>query len=77
MERMVAMPRTNPPEQTGISMTNDPYAKAVPAKDYSHDDDKTPFENFEGLTSNLLKVPKEEVDEKRAEREEARKRKRN
>ena len=33
---------------------------------------KTPFENFEGLAANLLKVPKEELDEKRAEREEAR-----
>lgn len=33
----------------------------------------TPFGNFEGLTAKLLKVPKEEVDEKRAEREEARK----
>jgi hypothetical protein len=36
--------------------------------------EKTPFENFEGLAAKLLKVPKEEVDEKRAEREKARKR---
>jgi hypothetical protein len=35
--------------------------------------DKTPFENFEGLAAKLLKVPKEEVDEKRAEQENARK----
>jgi hypothetical protein len=37
--------------------------------------DTTPFENFEGLAAKLLKVPKEEVDEKRAERKEARKHK--
>jgi len=42
----------------------------TPQKDH----DKTPFGNFEGLAAKLLKVPKEEVDEKRAE-EEARKRK--
>ena len=36
--------------------------------------DKTPFENFEGLATKLLKVPKEEVDEKRAERERDKKR---
>ena len=34
--------------------------------------DRTPFENFEALTTKLLKVPKEEVDEKRIERTEAR-----
>jgi hypothetical protein len=33
------------------------------------------FANFEALTENLLKVPKEEVDEQRAEQEKARKRK--
>lgn len=38
----------------------------------SRDDEKTPFENFEGLAAKLLKVPKEEVDEKRAEREKKR-----
>jgi hypothetical protein len=43
----------------------------TPPKDH----DKTPFENFEGLAGKLLKVPKEEVDEKRAEEEKARKRK--
>ena len=45
----------------------------TPRRDYSHDQ-KTPFENFEGLATLLLKVPKEEVDEKRAEQEKARKR---
>ena len=40
-----------------------------------HEGDKTPFENFEDLTTKLLQVTKEEVDEKRAERENARKRK--
>jgi hypothetical protein len=30
------------------------------------------FEHFEHLTQKLLKVPKEEVDEKRAEREKKR-----
>ncbi len=29
---------------------------------------RTPFENFEGLATKLLRVPKEEVDKKRAER---------
>jgi hypothetical protein len=33
------------------------------------------FDRFEALTEKLLKVPKEEVDEKRAEWEEARKHK--
>ena len=37
------------------------------------DHEKIPFENFESLTSTLPKVPKEEVDEKRAEWEETRK----
>ena len=37
--------------------------------------DSSSFERFEALTEKLLKVPKEEVDEKRAEREKARKRK--
>ena len=37
--------------------------------------DKTPFESFEDLTSKLLKVPKEEMNERRIERKEARKRK--
>ena len=37
--------------------------------------DETPLESFEDLTSKLLKVPKEEVDQKRAEQKEARKRK--
>ena len=37
---------------------------------------RTPFENFEGLATKLLQVPKEEVDKKRAERENTRKRKR-
>jgi hypothetical protein len=32
------------------------------------------FDRFENLTEKLLKVPKEEVDEKLAERKEARKR---
>ena len=36
---------------------------------------KTPFEKFEGLTSRLLKVPKEEMNERRIERKEARERK--
>jgi hypothetical protein len=69
------MPRTNPPELTGFGMTNDPYAKAAQNKDNKRGDEKTPFKSFEDLTSNLLKVPKEEVDEKRAEWEETRKRK--
>jgi hypothetical protein len=38
----------------------------------SSGEEKTPFENFEGLASKLLRVPKEEVDEKRAEREKKR-----
>jgi hypothetical protein len=38
------------------------------------DEDKTPFENFESLATRLLRVPKEEVDEKRAEREREKKR---
>ena len=33
-----------------------------------------PFERFENLTKKLLKVPKEELDEKRAEREREKKR---
>lgn len=37
--------------------------------------DSPSFDHFEALTERLLKVPKEEVDDKRAEREEARKRK--
>jgi hypothetical protein len=41
----------------------------TPGGDY----EKTPFENFEGLAAKLLKVPKEEVDEKRAEQKKARK----
>jgi hypothetical protein len=36
---------------------------------------KTPFENFENLATKLLKVPKEEVDEKLAECKETRRRK--
>jgi len=36
------------------------------------DHEKTPFENFESLATKLLKVPKDELDEKRAEREKAR-----
>ena len=43
---------------------------AVPRADH----EKTPFESFEGLAAKLLKVPKEEVDEKRAEREREKKR---
>jgi hypothetical protein len=35
----------------------------------------SPHDRFEDLTKKLLKVPKEEVDEKRAKRQEARKRK--
>ena len=73
-ERMMAMPRTNPAEQMGISMTNDLNAMAASAENDSHDDQETAFENFESLASKLLKVPKEEVDEKRAEWEETRKR---
>jgi len=38
----------------------------------TRDDEKTPFENFESLTSKLLKVPKEEVDEERVEWEKKR-----
>jgi hypothetical protein len=67
------MPRTNPPEQTGASMTNDLFARTSRGEDYSHED-KTPFENFEDLTVKLLKVPKEEVVEKMAKRREARRR---
>jgi hypothetical protein len=50
--------------------------RVLPEGGQSHDDESTPFENFEDLATKLLKVPKEEVDEKRAEREKARKRKR-
>jgi hypothetical protein len=66
------MPRTNPPELTGFGMTNDPYAKAAQDNDYKRDDERTPFKSFEDLTSNLLRVPKKEVDEKRAERKKKR-----
>lgn len=31
--------------------------------------EQAPFKNFEGLAAKLLKVPKEEVDEQRAERD--------
>jgi hypothetical protein len=41
---------------------------AVPRGDY----ERPPFENFKGLAAKLLKVPKEEVDEKRAERKKKR-----
>ncbi len=46
-------------------------------KDKQHQNDKTPFKRFENLTEKLLKVPKGEVDKKRAEQEKARKRKQN
>jgi hypothetical protein len=36
----------------------------MPRGDYK----QTPFKNFQGLAAKLLKVPKEEVDEKLAER---------
>lgn len=38
-------------------------------KDEKRDERNEPFKTFEELTKKLLKVPKEEVDEKRAERE--------
>jgi hypothetical protein len=38
--------------------------------------DAPSFDRFETLTEKLLRVPKEELDEKRAEQEKARKRKR-
>ena len=38
-------------------------------------DEKTPFENFGSLATKLLKVPKEEVSERRIEWKEARQRK--
>lgn len=41
---------------------------------YSREDETTPFEDFEDLAAKLLKVPKEEVDEKLAEREREKKR---
>jgi hypothetical protein len=47
----------------------------APEDDYSRNNEKTPFENFEGLATKLLRVPKEEVDQKRAEQEKARRRK--
>ena len=34
-----------------------------------HDEQNAEFERFEKLTENLLRVPKEEVDKKRQERE--------
>lgn len=43
-------------------------------KDEQQQDEKTAFEKFEDLTRKLLKVPKEEVDEKRQEREREKKR---
>jgi hypothetical protein len=43
----------------------------TPRRDYR----KTPFENFEGLAAKLLKVPKQELDEKRTEQDKARKHK--
>lgn len=49
-------------------------AKTTGAMPRAHHE-KTPFESFEGLAAKLLKVPKEEVDQKRAEQDEARKRK--
>jgi hypothetical protein len=47
----------------------------VPAGVQGQDDENTSFENFEDLTNKLLRVPKDEVDEKLAERKEARRRK--
>lgn len=34
-----------------------------------HNEEKTPFENFQQLLKQVLSVPKEKVDEQRAEHE--------
>jgi hypothetical protein len=39
-------------------------------KDEQQQDEKTAFEKFEDLTRKLLKVPKEELDEKREQERE-------
>jgi hypothetical protein len=58
------------------SNTTNPVGSVRIIRDTSQKDhDKTPFENFEGLEAKLLKVPKEELDEKRVEQEKARKQK--
>jgi hypothetical protein len=41
---------------------------ATPRTDYNRDDEKTPFENFEGLATKLLRVPKEEAEEQARKR---------
>ncbi len=57
--------------QSGDSVKS-PFSSA----DFFRGGKKTPFENFEGLVTKLLRVPKEELDEKRSEQEKAHKRKR-
>ncbi len=49
--------------------------RVLPEVGQSQDNENAPFESFEDLATKLLRVPKEEVDEKLAEQEEARKRK--
>jgi len=39
------------------------------ATEQERGDQKTPFDQFDDLMTKLLAVPKEELDEKRAERE--------
>ena len=58
-----------PGEQPSHKPTDD---KAPP--DESNPERNPEFKSFENLTKKLLKVPKEELDEKRAEREREKKR---
>ena len=70
-EKLALPTKTN--SEGRVTVKNEVFTE-IPEHSYKRDDKKTPFKNFEDLTSNLLKVPKEEVDEKRAEREREKKR---
>lgn len=71
-EKLAIPTKTN--SEGRVTVKNEVFTE-TPEHSYKRDDKKTPFENFDGLTTKLLRVPKEEVDEKRAEQEKARERK--
>jgi hypothetical protein len=62
----------NKPKSTG-DVSFKPTSKITDAT-LREDHEQTPFENFEDLTTKLLRIPKREVDQKRAEQEKARRR---
>ena len=69
------MQRESAPQTKSNTAVRVTVKRVVPEGGQGRDNENAPFENFEGLVTKLLKVPKEEVDEKRAEREKARRHK--